>query len=109
MSGEGAQLAEAEADAFWCLAQLMTELHDSITERSLAVRARNIQTLLRAYDAPVADLLQKHGQTALPAMRLGVALCTRAGFKLADCARIWDSLLADPKRFDLCDYVVIAP
>mmetsp|Transcript_85572 Transcript_85572/g.266352 ORF Transcript_85572/g.266352 Transcript_85572/m.266352 type:complete len:695 (-) Transcript_85572:14-2098(-) len=107
--GSASGLADAEADAFWCFSQLMAEVQDSLADdSSLADQVRRTHELLRAYDPPVADLLAAHGLAALPTLRLGAVLCTRSGFSLADCVRVWDTLLADPKRFDFRECVVIA-
>jgi len=108
-SAEGTELGDAEADAFWCLSQLMAEVQDSIADdTSLTAQVNRVFGLLRAYDPPLAQLLMSSGLGALPAQRFGSALCTRAGFPLSVCARLWDGLLADPRRFQFCDYIVIA-
>jgi len=108
-SDASVDMADAEADAYWYLSQLMAEVQDSITEDSvLSQHAHRQHELLRAYDPPLADLLAEHGLSALPTMRLGIALFTRAGFTLEDSARIWDMLLADPRRFETCDYIMVA-
>lgn len=108
-AGSAADLANAEADAFWCLSQMMFEMRGSIVDNTNQVKqAEHILYLLRLYDPPIADLLRGAGIVALPTTRLGVALCTRAGFGLADCARLWDALLGDPKRFEFCSYVIVA-
>jgi len=107
--GGSANLQDAEADAFWCLLQLMAEIQDSIApDAGLATQIRRTHELLRTYDPPLADVLASHGLGTLPALKFGVALCTRSGFSLADVVRIWDTLLADPQRFVFCDYVVVA-
>jgi len=107
--GDAVELADAEADAFWCLSQIMAEVQDSIVaDSSLAGQVRRTHELLRAYDPALAELLAEHGLGPMPALRLGAALFTRSGFKLADCVRIWDTLLADPHRFDFCDFVIVA-
>jgi len=67
-----------------------------------------VHALLAEYDPDVARLLGAYGLETMPTTRLGVALCTRAGFRLQDCLALWDALLADPMRFQFCDYVVIA-
>lgn len=110
MTCDGAMgLPEAEADSYWFLSQLMGEVQDSIMEdSSLARQAKRVHGLLRAYDPPIAELLAEHGLAPMPTMRLGVALFTRAGFKLEDCARLWDTMLADPMRFQLADYAIVA-
>jgi len=113
-------LAEAEADAFWCLSQLLTEVKGGLADdchsgggaggtaaaASTASRARKGQVLLRSYDPALAEQLALHGLAAMPAHRLGAAFCTRAGFSLESCAQLWDFLLADPQRFGFCDFAV---
>lgn len=104
---KGSELEHAEADAFWCLSHLLAEdwLAD---EGSTAHQAQRLHRALSAYDPALAELLVEHGLGALPALRLGVALMTRAGFGLERCARLWDSMLADPWRFQFCDHLVLA-
>lgn len=107
--GGAVDMADAEADAFWCFYHLMAEIQESLSENaSLTGQVRRVHALLRAYDPPLAELLAEHGLGALPALRLGAGLLTRAGFALADCVRIWDSLLGDPRRFEFCDHVVVS-
>jgi len=114
MSNEGkvGDLADAEADAFWCLSQVMLEMNSTIAAgeavQNQAKQAQHIQYLLRLYDPVLAELLRAAGIVALPTTRLGVALCTRAGFSLPGCTRLWDALLADPKRFEFCNYAIVA-
>jgi len=108
-SGGSVDLADAEADAFWCLSVVMAEVYDAVSaDSSLAGQIRRTHVLLQAYDPPLAELLEANGLVALPAQRLGAALCTRAGFTLEACALVWDMLLSDPQRFELSDFVVLA-
>lgn len=87
----------------------MLEDHDGLlSDAGQAAQARRVHALLGAFDALLADLLAEHGLQALPATRLGVALCTRAGFRLGDCLHIWDALLADPLSFEFSHCVVVA-
>jgi len=103
------ELQDAEADAYWCFSALMAEVQDSIaTDAAIANQARRIFALLRAYDPPLAELVRGAGLSALPATRLGSVLCTRAGFHFRDCARLWDTMLADPRRFEFCDFLVVS-
>lgn len=109
---KGIGLGDAEADAYWCLSQLMAEAQDTIAaEESLKVQAAQVRRshyLLATYDPVLANLLTVYGLATLPSLRLGAVFCTRSGFSLEDCARVWDTLLADPQRFELCDHVVVA-
>lgn len=109
LSGENMEdLAMAEADAFWCLAHLINELQGTIADDlNLPPKVQRFHWLLRTYDPALAETLATHNLEALPATRLGVALCTRAGFSLETCVRLWDSLLTDPRRFEMCDFAVL--
>merc|ERR1712046_285691 len=105
----GQDLKNAEADAFWCVTALLKELQASILDdSSLDLRTRRIQALLHTYDPALNEMLESHSLGALPATRLGIALCTKAGFSLRRCARIWDALLCDPRRFEFGDYLVVS-
>jgi len=102
-------LEDAEADTFWCFSQLMAEVEDLIAlDTCLVAQVHRVESLLKVYDPPVADLLADHGLAALPVLRLGAMLFTRAGFSLSDCARMWDAMIADPLRFEFVDYIIIA-
>merc|ERR1719446_1535437 len=63
MSGEGeGNLADAEADAFWCLSSLLLSMNDTIAHNeNQAKQAQHIQWLLRVYDPELAELLRGAG------------------------------------------------
>lgn len=115
-------IAEAEADAFWCLSHLLTEVKGGLADdchsgggaggaaaaAATTSRARRLQLLFREHDPTLCELLQSHGLVAMPAARLGASFCTAAGFSLASCARLWDFVLGDQLRFGFCDFAVVA-
>eukprot|EP00931_Biecheleriopsis_adriatica_P066320 TRINITY_DN4070_c0_g1_i3.p1 TRINITY_DN4070_c0_g1~~TRINITY_DN4070_c0_g1_i3.p1 ORF type:complete len:629 (+),score=164.89 TRINITY_DN4070_c0_g1_i3:55-1941(+) len=115
-------MAQAEADAFWCLSQLLTEVKGGLADdchdgggaggaaaaAATASKAKRMHALLRSTDQVLAELLIAHGLCAMPASRLGAAFLTRAGFPLQICALLWDVVLADSQRFALCDCIVVA-
>lgn len=106
---EGDDLGDAEADAYWCLSHLMLDMQNSIVDEQNQVKqTHHILQLLRLYDQPLAELLKGAGIISLPTIRLGIALLTRAGFSLEACSQLWDAILADPKRFEFCNYTIIA-
>jgi len=111
MSNEGLaeKLEDAEPDAFWCLTQIMLDMNGTIVDNTNQARqAQHIQYLLRLYDPNLQELLRGAGIVALPTTRFGTALGTRAGFSLPGCARLWDALLSDPKRFTFGNYAIVA-
>lgn len=114
-------LAAAETDAFWCLHKLLAEdqgvlvddRHDgggsasAAAANSAKVMEKRCQALLQAHDPAIAKILNRQGLSAMLATRIGAAYCTRAGFSLSGAAQVWDICLNDPRRFELCDYVVV--
>ncbi|CAK0874652.1 unnamed protein product, partial [Prorocentrum cordatum] len=101
--------AEAKRDAARCLDVVMEEARSVLEDdQRILFQAGRVHSLLSVYDPQLAELLHAHGLAAFPATRLGAALCTKGGFSLADTARIWDAVLADPERFRFCDYVIVA-
>ncbi|CAJ1336118.1 unnamed protein product [Effrenium voratum] len=105
---DSASLAEAETDAFWCFFQLLTEMRSGEDEESRTFRARRVRELLKSYDLGLVEALDGQGLMVFVATRLGEAFCSRGGFPLESCARLWDVVLADPQRFGFCDFLVAA-
>jgi len=114
MAEEGTMkdLYDAEADAFWCLSQVLMELQPRAGDRNFQEKqAQELHGFLRLYDPPLADLLQRSGIAALPGTRLAQSLGARLGLGLSSTARLWDAVLADPKRssgFAFCNYTIVA-
>ncbi|CAK9077446.1 unnamed protein product, partial [Durusdinium trenchii] len=100
-------MKDAEADTFWSLSELLAE-ESILGDEALAWQAKRLHRLHLSFDPPVAELLQEHGLEAMPALRLGALLLSRAGFPLVQLARLWDALLADPRRFEFADDLVLA-
>jgi len=98
-----------ELQVFYCLVRVLNETDgDDGDDARLARCAGRVHALIRVYDTALAELLTIRGIATLPGMRLGLALCTKAGFAIADCARLWDTMLADVRRFEFCDCIVVA-
>jgi len=102
---EAALLAEVEADAYLCL-QRMLQLGAKPT--SDAAQANSVGSLLLAYDHELGQAIRHSGLAPFPAMRLSAALFTKANFKLADCALLWDTILADPVPFEVVEHITVA-
>lgn len=104
----------AEADAYWCFSGLMEGIKPGFME-SLDNSAEGIhaivgamERLLRTYDPELARHLHKRGS---PQFVFAFRWCTMLFAQecsLPDVVRIWDSLLADPQRFDLVIHVCVA-
>lgn len=101
-------IAESEVEVFWLLSRIVEEGGIPEGVSGQARQANRVHALLRAYDPALADFLAQQGLAAFPSTRIGMALFTRAGFSLGDCARVWDTLISDPQRFAFCDCIVVA-
>jgi len=97
----------AEADSFWCFSELMAEIKDifmnELDHSSHGVHAsvEAVAVLLERYDLELALHLQKHD---LPPIVFALRWCTclfAQDATLPDVVRLWDSLIADPQRFQL--------
>ena len=81
----------------------MQELDDS--EGGVKSRLADLAAELRRHDPPLAALLEEQGLAAqFFALRWITTLLSRE-FELPDTVRLWDTLLADPRRFGLVPYV----
>jgi len=103
--------AHAEADAFFCFTALMAELRDHFIQDldnavgGLASRIEQLRALHARVDPPLAALLAaQEMHFGLFALRWITTLLSRE-FELPDTVRLWDTLLADPRRFGLVPYV----
>ncbi|CAE7241052.1 unnamed protein product [Symbiodinium pilosum] len=96
-------LEEAEADAFWCFFELQTNSKPPSTDR----RAKRLKELLRTYDEPLSETLNRQGLIFVAA-RLGEALFASGGFAVETCAQLWDAMLDDSERFAFSDWILCA-
>jgi len=92
-------LQDVEADCYWCLARLLSELMDNYTENQPGIqRSAAIVSSLFVVQEPdfsIVDLLEQHGlQVHLLLTRwLGCLMVREASLSL--CLRLWDTLLAE--------------
>jgi len=102
------EIETVELEVFFCLVRVFEELGDEEDGARMMKHADRVHSLIRVYDPALAELLTIRGIAIMPALRLGSALCTKAGFTLRDCAKLWDTMLTDVKRFEFCDCIVVA-
>lgn len=110
-----AWVQEAEADAFFSFAAIMASTKLLYTRSPLDPTKSGVDTqmtrltlLLRQHDALLWQHLNSIGLTPdLYSFRWYMTLLTRE-FPMPATLRIWDSLLADPKRFSFLHYVSCA-
>jgi len=104
----------AEADTFWCFSELMVEVKEGFmqafddTGEGVHGMVRGVMHLLRMYDYELARHLQK---CELPPVVFLVRWCTvlfAQDASLPDAVRLWDSFIADPRRFEFVIHVALA-
>jgi len=103
-----------EVDTFYCFSHLMSELKElfvrNLDETSLGINARlfHLHSLLHRLDPSLHTYLDYLGISPhFYALRWLTLLLTQ-DFHMPDILKLWDSLLADAKRFVFFDYVCVA-
>ena len=111
-------LAEAleavEADAFFCFTNLMAEVRDHFcsklyhTALGITAKISVLEKLIERKDAEVGRLLKRlRVSPSFYGFRWITLLMTQE-WELPDVLRLWDSLLADPRRYDFLLYFATA-
>mgnify|MGYP005991600513 CR=1 FL=1 len=106
--------AQVEADTFGLFCRLMSEVKEMYM-RSMDEEGEGIHGvlgtfggLMAAHEPVVTEHLLGFGiEPAFYAFRWLTALLSRE-FDLADTIRIWDSLLADPRRYTFLQFICVA-
>jgi len=104
----------AEADSFFCFTHLMGEIKDNFLKTlddsacGIGHDMSQLIELLKRSDSELAeDLEKKHIKPQFFAFRW-ITLLLSQEFNLPDVIRLWDSLFADPDRFDFLIQVCCA-
>mmetsp|Transcript_28733 Transcript_28733/g.66696 ORF Transcript_28733/g.66696 Transcript_28733/m.66696 type:complete len:724 (-) Transcript_28733:111-2282(-) len=112
--GEPCRVSGIEGEAFWCLVRILQvymggdDLGSSLANCSRKARVNRVARLLGSYDSELTHFLTKHALLEPALLRLGAALCTRGCFSLDVCLQLWDCFLADPRRFEFHDHIIVA-
>lgn len=106
-----ANQAHAEADTFWVLTGLMSEIRDNFikylddSRSGIGYQMHHFLEVLKAVDPQLWQrLIDQDIKPQFFAFRWFSILLTQE-FILPDTLRIWDSLFSDSKRFDFLTYV----
>mmetsp|Transcript_2365 Transcript_2365/g.3376 ORF Transcript_2365/g.3376 Transcript_2365/m.3376 type:complete len:542 (+) Transcript_2365:125-1750(+) len=101
---------QAEADAFFCFSNLMTEIRDRFirtldcTSAGIIAAVKDLNDLLAAVDKQLyAHLRKLNIDPRFYAFRWLTLLLSQE-FELPDTLRLWDTLFADEKRFEHLTY-----
>lgn len=102
-----------ESDVFFGFSLLMGELKDGFIRQldnedsGIFGRCKHINNIVKTVDLPVWNCLARlKVETQYYALRwIMVLMCQE--FTVPDVIRLWDSLFADPQRFDFIDYVCV--
>ena len=103
-----------EADTFYCFSLLMAEMKEvfvkNLDETSVGINAKlvNFEMLLSRIDPDLYEYLRELAISPhFYGLRWMTLLLTQ-DFSMNDVLRLWDSLLADSKRFLFFNYVCVA-
>ncbi|XP_006818481.1 TBC1 domain family member 13-like, partial [Saccoglossus kowalevskii] len=107
----------AEADAFFCFMNLMSEIRDSfiksLDDSASGINATMTNTMLKLKSKDMRLWLKLQEQDLKPQFFIfrWVTLLLSQEFPLPDIIRLWDSLFSDEKRFefliDICCAMII--
>lgn len=95
------QIANAEADSYWCFAELLSSILDNYTanQPGMHTRMSQVDCLLAILDPPLSAHMKSEGCNAMQyAFRWVAALMLRE-FSLPLIIRLWDGLLSQPDGF----------
>ncbi|XP_075162206.1 TBC1 domain family member 13 [Haematobia irritans] len=104
----------AEADCFYCFTALMAEIRDFFiktlddSEGGIKNMMKRLSDMLRDRDLEVYEQLKSQELYPQYYSFRWISLILSQEFPLPDVVRIWDSVLADEKRFDFLLYTCCA-
>ena len=103
-----------ESDLFFCFSSLMSEVKDIFLReldqeaQGLNGKCKAIEDIVEAVDPKVLAALRRDGvQTQFYALRWVMLLMCQE-LEMPNCIRLWDTLFADPKRFEFLNFVAAA-
>eukprot|EP00002_Diphylleia_rotans_P031281 TRINITY_DN6496_c0_g1_i1.p1 TRINITY_DN6496_c0_g1~~TRINITY_DN6496_c0_g1_i1.p1 ORF type:complete len:498 (+),score=73.92 TRINITY_DN6496_c0_g1_i1:76-1569(+) len=107
-------LEDAEADAFFCFTNIMGEVRDNFLRDldnstvGIGSRMELLRAILSTKDQEVSAHLEEIGMIPQYYSLRWLTLLLCQDFHLPEIIRLWDTLLADERRFDLLVYVCCA-
>jgi len=93
----GTELVEIEADSYWCLAKILSEIFDHYTHGQPGIQrmVQRLKDVIQRIDGALASHLEEQGVDLLStAFRWITCLMVRE-FPVACCLRLWDTLIAE--------------
>ena len=107
-------LDAVEADAFFCFTNLMAEVRDHFcskldhTALGITAKIQVLERMIERMDPPLGALLKRLKVSPTFYGFRWITLLMTQEWELPDVLRLWDSLLADPRRFDFLLYFATA-
>merc|ERR1719221_540297 len=91
------RLADIEADCYWCLTKVLSEIFDHYTHGQPGIQrmVQRLKEIIRRIDAPLSVHLEAEGLDLLhTAFRWITCLMVRE-LPMVCCIRLWDTLIAE--------------
>ncbi|XP_064616309.1 TBC1 domain family member 13-like [Liolophura sinensis] len=104
----------AEADAFFCFTNLMSEIRDNFiktlddSQCGIGYMMERMLMMLKKHDCRLFQLFETQEMKPQYFAFRWITLLLSQEFQLPDVLRVWDSLFADEKRFDFLIFVCCA-
>ena len=109
-AADAASWEAVEADTFFCFTNLMAEVRDHFcskldhTELGITAKISELEVLLKQTDPELAAMLERLRVSPTFYGFRWITLLMTQEFDLPDVLRLWDSLLADSRRFTFLNY-----
>lgn len=108
------KLDHAEADAFFCFTNLMSEIRDNFcktldkSDTGIGGTMLKLNLLLRAKDPELWKCMEEQEIDPQFYSFRWLTLLLSQEFQLPDVLRLWDSFFSDPERFEFLLYLCCA-
>merc|ERR1719401_1362550 len=109
-----ADAENAEADTFWCFNELMVDIKEGFmqaldhTGEGVYGLVQGVTGLIKSYDPELARHLQRSELPPLVFLVRWVTVLFAQDATLPDVVRLWDTFIADPRRFEFLVHVCLA-
>lgn len=92
-----AQLADVEADCYWCTVKILSEIFDHYTQDFPGIQrmAQHLQEILRRIDMPLVSHLEEQGINIFQTAFQWIACLMVRELPISCCIRLWDTFIAE--------------
>lgn len=92
-----AALGEVEADCYWCITKILSEILDHYTHGQPGIQrmVQRLKEIIRRIDSPLANHLESNGVDLLHTSLRWITCLMVRELPIGSCVRLWDTLIAE--------------